>query len=109
MKNDHTCHGRRLLTMAAILCLALPGVAMANTIHNSQWATGRGPDKETAHDNAYAMADNTLRLGCVAINGHLENEQEDNTSYSDFGAAGWMASIVVEADCVTQDDNAAKK
>ena len=100
---------RKFLATTTMLCLLLPGIALANSIHNSQWATARGPDKETAHDNAYAMADSTLRLACVAISGQLQNEQEDSTSYSDFGRVGWMASIVVEADCVTQDNNVARR
>lgn len=88
-----------------------PASAQSNTIHLTQNALAvRGPDKQTAHDNAYAQADNTMRLACAAAGigqggSQLQNEQEDNTSYSNFGPAGWMANILLEADCVINGRN----
>jgi hypothetical protein len=95
----------KALACAAFLSAAVTATASAQTLHNSQWSTGSGPDKETAHDNAYASADSILRLACTVVNGALQNEREDSTSYLFFGRAGWQASITVEADCVTPDSS----
>ncbi len=67
--------------------------------------SGSGPDKLTAHDNAYAQADTALRSICrdsapSGTTGRLENEVEDSTSYTlNFPFPGWNALSLVEADC----------
>src|SRR5579883_93971 len=96
---------RQLLLTATVTCLlsTVPIVCLAQTIHETQQATARGATRDDAHDNAYAQADNTMRMACTVVNGTLENEREDNASYFYFGSAGYEANVLIEADCVTPD------
>ncbi|HTX56961.1 MAG TPA: hypothetical protein VMD47_07635 [Candidatus Acidoferrales bacterium] len=114
--NKHANPQARRIWMIVAVALALffpclTGASLAqsssNTTHLSETAFGKGPDKQTAHDNAYAMADSTLRIACgaaaLAAGGTFEvqNEQEDSTSYGDYSRAGfWTANIAIEGDCV---------
>jgi len=114
MKGSIFVNRNLVLPLITSIALAITSSSIAyadSTIHLDPFqGSGNGPDRVSAHDNAFAQADSSLRAICRAdapagTTGVLENENEDSTTYAlNFPYPGWNALTMVEADCAFVSD-----